>query len=935
MAQELQSDNLDKSGLREELEMILRFKKKLEAQRLETLNDIVEYYNALLEIGDEFVSSYFDSFSEESLWSIEERMNEPEKEEGSDEEDESPRYRQDERELLQGPLSYFFTTWYFSLQGGTHPAIRFKIEIPKNDDNELEYKLRDIVIYTTVKGIPYIATLDQVSKDYSNAFKVKVVEAFQQIHTAIVWRLFNQWEGIKHYINKQMHVSKQLLLEGSSSATISWLLMSPWDRSLEKSSMYWVATEEDFTDTIRPIDENLQHVYAEKYEHFYNLFLWFDIATWEIQKTDDKKKNFNDYFYEKEEETPVRLQNILKKSELLESSNHPSQIENIIQRYAGNLSSIITEKERLEQCMWQRSEYRDKTDSEKDQLLEKVMSLFKERNAVTPVEKREIVNEVMDPLREEYHRTWRQLQLPQESFASKTKEILNEKIFKAFKKFSVHGKPKYQVYHDLHESLTVEQKQRRELLINALKKQVDELGVSYFGKEYKLPELSLRATLHHWRYGAIVWSLIRDNLADSIKDHSERMKAIHKYTEELECLEDMWRELIHNTDSMYLLQSNLSVFDEIEKEIVAEEDKEFKRTTAAIEQILIAQIKQELHYHFYGRDFRNDKWEIISRAQENIETYISMFSELIKTRNLQKVNLTLVFESIRESIDGLTIYNIVKKLTQKYWIHPDLVSEKLIKGLQKEFEQRQYDGWFSIHSINVIEEIKQVAEILKIKLLLPTRPPIEEYYFYRLRTPETIFRKYRNENALSRGSGSFGYTKWDLQSLQQLEEFLHSMGLLFDRDERLNIDYREDMGIEPSNWFDISEIVPIKTGYSKVEVMCYGNRNEAGVTEWHYVMLFDEKKNLFKLLFDSTVMNGDLMQQKYKLYDTQIMGGGYMTFYKNKRIVEIKEHNETFFHEPRAVTIAAILNSLQKNGEQWKVFLWEDWYTEFSELRSA
>lgn len=50
-------------------------------------------------------------------------------------------------------------------------------------------------------------------------------------------------------------------------------------------------------------------------------------------------------------------------------------------------------------------------------------------------------------------------------------------------------------------------------------------------------------------------------------------------------------------------------------------------------------------------------------------------------------------------------------------------------------------------------------------------------------------------------------------------------------------------------------------------------------------------------------MDGDILQQRHNIFDKHILGGGYMTFYKDKKIVEIRDINQAFRHEPRIITL--------------------------------
>ena len=136
---------------------------------------------------------------------------------------------------------------------------------------------------------------------------------------------------------------------------------------------------------------------------------------------------------------------------------------------------------------------------------------------------------------------------------------------------------------------------------------------------------------------------------------------------------------------------------------------------------------------------------------------------------------------------------------------------------------------FYLGDIAFLQEMEALAIEYTIPLKTTQSPIIEEYYIYRLRTPDTILSSQSKENWVDRYEGDTGYNNENLANISTLEETLWHLGSTLKRPDVLAMDMREYRDIPRENWVDISHTVPVAPKFPKVHLDIHGNRNETGM----------------------------------------------------------------------------------------------------------
>ena len=149
---------------------------------------------------------------------------------------------------------------------------------------------------------------------------------------------------------------------------------------------------------------------------------------------------------------------------------------------------------------------------------------------------------------------------------------------------------------------------------------------------------------------------------------------------------------------------------------------------------------------------------------------------------------------------------------------------------QEAYEDKLYNkAHFYFGTIASLQEMEALAIEYSVPLKTTKSPIIEEYYIYRLRTPDTILSSQSKENWVDRYEGDTGYNKENLANISTLEETLWHLGSTLKRPDVLAMDMRDYRDIPRENWVDISRTVPVAVKFPKVHVDIHGNRNETGM----------------------------------------------------------------------------------------------------------
>ncbi len=403
------------------------------------------------------------------------------------------------------------------------------------------------------------------------------------------------------------------------------------------------------------------------------------------------------------------------------------------------------------------------------------------------------------------------------------------------------------------------------------------------------------------------------------RDYSYPYESITKFIDELKIFNELLDSKRQDFYANCLFKWNCHNFTQLEEEL-EKQNIHSQLSTEIIEESLKLYLVGNLNRQFTTKE--EDRFNMIIRV----------VNHYLEQRWNDKINLKRIFESTQHLIDWYNV-SVFYKLIQKTVGHISYDQPKRTQLLQNYFNSIQYDtDYFYVQCVNDIEEVKQRAKKIGVKLDYPDLTPLETYYIHRLRTPEDLMRKYSNENFFNGYEWTIGYDDHNMANIETLEKMLIESTSQLTRSEVLNIDIRTHYCISQEQRFDLHETVPIRVGLAKVEVICYGSRKN--ISAWYYLLLLDHKKKIFKLIYDDSVQNTELLQERYQLYDYQILGGGFMKFNKQKQIVEIRDKSEKYEHEPRIITIWAIWNALKlRSWNNWQIFLWRDGYAKISDYQ--
>lgn len=738
-----------------------------------------------------------------------------------------------------------------------------------------------------------------------------IVSWFQQIIKKVSNKILWMLERKEIAAAFQQQQKKQKILEQKQARIVKAL--SSVDEQIVPLS--FLATEEDFADWYYSVQNIIHEVYAEKAEYFNNLFLWFDLQKWRFATAREKRKQYDKYFYEKWKQQ-IRLQEIPKIHEgntlPVFISQASLQLLDVIQN---NTRSLLETDEQKIDYWFSVSRYAWSSQEEKDALKKIILQRFVKNALTSDEEKKKMFFEIMGKCWDiERRKKWRlDIDLP---LSSDAKMYISQHIWKC------NTAPRFSPYHITNHADLVEQ--------------MPEKWQQYLVNQYKEIDLKEKKLWEEIFWEDFDFDVLRNDpwFQRDLKfysrachmelDFAYRMTLSGKYPwnqriwEFLEKRNQFFSEkemCKKETLKSYALLHDVDAIETLEQTIQEKFDKHFAFDGEVMKAILSSMLKQMFHTRIH--DGVDDTKEL-----KDITKRFILFSRL---RHIDIEHITSAYEKAFETLPDYHRLKIFLATVREIWLHPSYNKDFMKSILQKEYDFLQYGcSSFWLHHINSLEEIKKIALEFSVELDLPKHSPLEEYYICRLRTPERILKAQSRKNSFDRHSGTIGYEDDDLASVINLEKFAQELWVPLKRMDVLNMDMRVYKDIPESQWFDLDVVVPVAVKFPKVRVVLHGNRNNEGKMQWHYIFLYDETIQQYRLIFDDSFIDARTMMQKYTLFDHVVLWWWFLVFDKITASMQVEDRIDDYHHEPRILTVTALKNAVKHVLPDWKLFIGKD-----------
>ena len=886
--------------------------------------DILEFYRILCWIGEQISNDFFDHTKEVSKADQVKKILQWCKKKKKDN---SPNTYDDEKEKKgNGSL----TDYLFHARGNLSYGIRtFE---PASRWVNIPLSLQDIYVNNMGSNNKWTCILDSLENIFSGEDKnlqQEIIFALEEIRIKITDKIRYAIDQETNRAKNIQQEIKQDILEEKVNSEITKLLSQKNDNQ-ETIIIHTdtLANQEDFKEWFADVYTIIGNTYAENIDFFSNTFLGFDIEKWWFQTRKDKTIQYNDIFLEKKDgERDPTHRKILW---LGTSTNLPIIAKSISTSIIQNLTEHtrpLIQRSPEEKVIHDIKEYRylqEKwlTSNEIEKIYE--ITLTRRHKAKDEEQKKAILSKTYEQIRNiTSHRKYRITISWNMPANAKTHIIENiAKIHPDYKDYWGNitriGQEKIEAMPDI----------RKEIIINAHKTANDKkkkIWHETFGPNFDLEKLLEEPSFQqdfNFYWGSRNWNrALGMALKDRCSQEGKKLEDTLAFLKKLEKVEKEEKIQIKKITEMYLFNDDIQKLLWLEKDISQEFWSVFERTESSIEEVLTKFITKKFETYILSRkaDFELAK---------GIIDLINKFKIATK-KKINNILFQKILENIQVEIDNIILFEEFQYIVKTLKITPTYNMQHRQKVFQKELEKYQYEiGCFHIYNINLIEDIKIYAQELGIQLKLPKHPPLEEFYIHRLRTPENFDDKTSNENFFDRYSWTIWYEKDNLASIYNIECFLKEMWSKITRSDVLDIDIRNYREINEKDQFDIKEIVPISVNFPKVEVQGYGIYDKKGQMWWYYVLAFDTEKKIFNLIFDSTLIHGDMIIQKYNLAREHItiMWWGWLEVDRNNTTLLIKDKIDTYHHEPRIITLTAFYNAFKNQQLDYKIFIGKDWF---------
>ena len=718
---------------------------------------------------------------------------------------------------------------------------------------------------------------------------------------------------------KAVHRVQQKMLEENMATIMN--ILEPSSGSLVSYVDPSIATEEDFVDTGFLSIANIVHeIYAEKPEYFANLFLWFDLEKGTFQTTEQKNDFFEKHWLETSEDGGFKYPQEILATWSLDSAlpvlqNISSDLLAVMQ---DNISTDIQTDEQLveQQIGYGLSFLPEKWNARiKDSILIKLQ----EQGDFTTEEKKQFVWKI-------YHRysTWysrRTIKIDINNLDKKSNSLVKDSLNAL--NTSINRSGDRHISRKSISATTLEGKQK-ELFLQRKEKldqDVDMLAKRCFGEGFDLkatitsPEFqdSMKFYGKLFRsmfYSELLWFVLGVDCgfnAMLAKNFGIEYKNLYtQYYQDLKTMEDH-----------FILIEDLSKFEDLNSKIKEVSNSSFCLDESALKPIFSSLLLRAFHQIYDGSE-ASYKHEFLAWTQRFKMYALS-----------HDIDLWFIADAYQEVLSRTPSYFELKRFLELIK-EQNLVVEydipHMTRLFQEAYEDKLYNkAHFYFGTIASLQEMEALAIEYSVPLKTTKSPIIEEYYIYRLRTPDTILSSQSKENWVDRYEGDTGYNKENLANISTLEETLWHLGSTLKRPDVLAMDMRDYRDIPRENWVDISRTVPVAVKFPKVHVDIHGNRNETGMMNWHYVLSYEPETHLCSLVFDDSFVNSDVLIEKYWFENQIILGGWFLTFNKEAGTVLVADRIHTYHHEPRLVTMTALKNTLNIYFPEFKLFIWSDW----------
>jgi len=749
-------------------------------------------------------------------------------------------------------------------------------------------------------------------------------------------------EKAKREVSYQKKLDHQSLYELQIGATVAWLLEA-WDQWwLILATQEWTklspenknANKRDFEWDMLTIEEALRWVHAEKKQYLYNAFVWIDWSTGAIKTAVEKNDEFERYFVREKEERPLMLQDTDK-----DSANKllPQNALTLITLWlTENVSSILTIEQFLMNRWNERFVFRNLSDIEKKELIETVMNTVSvpawTKDAALMRKSSEILHDILEERRQNNYLS----SYDENVFSEEVQQMLWEKMYDCVKYENTLWKAGGVVLHNytrnrLKSPLDYKRKKGEQVqaIYTAIQAVTREIVDKHLWKDFEVPKKWFwRNSYDRQEYSGIINTLISDFSLDL--DMTEIVAFADEYT-------NRW-------DESYIL------FTSLQRKLFAEDTvDDFYAMTEEIKQVdtwfvwTSKRIEAILSEHF-EKSYRtwNGTLSPIFDEEKWLKDYHNMKTdeELIRICKVVAQREGFVFPAkevlihLQKCMDGYEDLKKVEKIAKDLEEEVPVQEDEIFELIQREYNSMQkWDVWFILERVNDLTEMHDTARKYWLEIKTSQYSPLEEYYIQRLRSPEIVHDRYRNEYAVDTHYWApTWYAPADLRNIETLEKTLKQSWSKLLRSEVLSLDIRDHNEVLLENRFDLHETVPIKVWIPRVETLCYGTINKKKQSEWYYMLAYDRVEHVMKLIYDDSVLHWEHLLERYDVENMVIMWWGYMTFYFENKIVEISDKIEYFQHEPRLLTITAIKNAFTKIGEDRTIYLWWNWFMERDDL---
>lgn len=732
-----------------------------------------------------------------------------------------------------------------------------------------------------------IVTLSEINKDSQQ--EKDILNSFLLIHNHLLSLLTHSIDYIKRETSTQQHQEYQYKIEqllNTTTNTIAWILMqSPWD-------IQQLTTDQiDFHSGMKTIDNIIPTIKVESPKFLHNLLLWINRETGNILTTSEKNEDFGNYFHMKWVKD-IRPQE--------ETSN--LLVQQLFTNIDKHIWSVLTLEERALNWM-----YRKVSSSLwRSPLVEKqLLSILKSRFDKAPIFNNKIRSEIIMKTENQFMNIDKRRR--HKINTQSTDRLMADKLLDIYTKlFNYEWKQK------ISEDLEVKKE------INAIKTKYETEGMELLHK--------------------FLWEKFTDITITKEWHYTNRKRRCKSLIKSWHSPEDIEKFIIKEIEPLYKKRDN-----DINKIWDAARDQKAKYIIQQIQEyypdsILTTNIFEQSLTLYLLRQFQNYKKDIYSAINVYLKELGDVFEFIIQHLDdkwWDKLNIEYIIESVQQQINSYKEARLLEEIAKCYSLTINYDIWKRTTILQKYIAEILNNTYaLIIDDINKIEEIKERARQRNIELDDGEFTTLERYYIFKLRTPET------ND---SKNHRKYSLTELDFKHDQQLKEnnianlvFLEKLiidsGSQLTRSQILNIDLRNYQSIPKSQRFDINEVVPIRENLPKVNVLCYGNRDKENISKWHYLLIFDHNDKIFKLIYDDSVQDTAILQERWKLYNVQILGWWFMEFNNNKHIIQISDMSEKYRHEPRLLTVWAIRNALMLiTWHEWQIFLWKDGYSKISD----